>query len=85
MKKRFWLNLFLVCVGVVVGTLAAELCADISFLSWMTYGLHFGMTTPLVLDLHVTSLTLGISVNLNIAVILFIILSLVLGRLIAKK
>lgn len=85
MRKSFWLNLFLVCVGVVVGTLAASLTSDIPALSWLSYGLDFGMTSPLVLDLHVLKVTFGIGLNLSISVIIFIILSLLLGRLIAKK
>ncbi len=85
MKKHFWLNLFLVCVGVVVGTLAAELCAGIPLLSWMAYGMNFGMAAPATFDLRVITLTLGVSLNLNISVIIFIILSVVLGNLIAKK
>ena len=83
--KQNLLNLFLVCVGVVVGTLAAELCADIPLLSWLSYGMKFGMATPATFDLRVITLTLGVSLNLNISVIIFIVLSVVLGNLIAKK
>lgn len=85
MKKHFWLNLFLICVGVVVGTLAASMCADIPMLSFLAYGMEFGMATPAVLDLQVISVTFGLTLNLNIAVILFIALALLLGNLIARK
>lgn len=85
MKKHIWLNLFLICVGVVVGTLAANLCEGIPVLSFLAYGMDFGMPAPATFDLQVMSVTFGISLNLNISVILFIILSLLLGNLIAKK
>ncbi|MBQ8747015.1 MAG: DUF4321 domain-containing protein [Clostridia bacterium] len=85
MKSKFWLNFFLVCVGIVVGTLAADLCADVPFLSWLGYGMNFGMAAPATFNLQVLSITLGLSLNLNISVIIFIILSLILGNLIAKK
>ena len=85
MKKNFWLNLFLICVGVFVGTLAANLCADIPFLSWMAYGMDFGMAAPATVNLQVISLTFGIALNLNISVIIFITLSVILGNLIARK
>ena len=85
MRKNFWLNLFLVCVGVVVGTLAARMCADIPLLSWLSYGMEFGMASPVTVDLHVVTFTLGIAMNLNISVILFIVLAVLLGNLIAKK
>ena len=85
MKKGFWLHLFLVCVGVVTGTLAASMCKNIPFLSWLAYGMKFGMATPATIDLQVISVTFGVTLNLSIAVILFIALAVVLGNLIARK
>lgn len=84
MKRNFFFNLFLVCVGVVVGTLAADMCAKIPLLSWLSYGMSFGIPQATV-NLHIIDITFGLSLNLNIAVILFIVLSVLLGRLIAKK
>lgn len=85
MRKNFWLNLFLICVGVVVGTLAANLCAGIPMLSWLAYGMDFGMAAPATVDLQVISFTFGVTLNLNISVIIFITLSVLLGNLIARK
>ena len=85
MRKGFWLNLFLVCVGVVTGTLAASLCKTIPALSWLAYGMKFGIATPATLDLQVIAITFGFTINLSIAVILFIVLAVVLGNLIARK
>ena len=85
MRKNFWLNLFLVCVGIVVGTLAANMCAGIPMLSWLAYGMEFGMAAPTSLNLQVITITFGITLNLSIAVILFIVLAVLLGNLIARK
>ena len=85
MKGRFWLNLFLVCVGVLTGTLATEMCADVPGLSWLAYSMNFGLAAPATLDLHVISLTFGLTVNLSIAVILFIVLAVLLGNLLSRK
>lgn len=85
MKKGVWLNLFLVCVGVVLGTLTAKMCAEVPLLSWLAYGMDFGTAAPVTLDLQVITVTFGITLNLNIAVILFIALSILLGNLIARK
>lgn len=85
MRKNFWLNLFLVCVGIVVGTLAANMCADIPLLSWLAYGMEFGMAAPTTLNLQVITVTFGITLNLSISVILFIVLAVLLGNLIARK
>lgn len=43
------------------------------------------MKSPLVLDLNVLELTLGLSVRITIATIIFTILSLLLGKLIIRK
>ena len=85
MRKDFWLNLFLICVGVVVGTLAADLFSEIPFLSFLSYGMDFGMPAPATFDLKVLTVTFGISLELNVSVILFITLALVLGNLVRKK
>ena len=85
MKKGFWLNFFLICVGIVTGSMVAEMTSGIPALSWLLYGLDFGMKSPLVLDLNVLELTLGLSVRITIATIIFTILSLLLGKLIIRK
>ena len=85
MKKGFWLNFFLICVGIVTGSMVAEMTSGIPALPWLSYGLDFGMKSPLVLDLNVLELTLGLSVRITIATIIFTILSLLLGKLIIRK
>lgn len=84
MTKRKFLNLFLVLIGIVVGTFVGSLCKDVSFLSWLAYGINFGMASPLVLDLGVMQLTFAVSIDLTLAVVIFIVLSLIIGRAIAK-
>ncbi|MBE6626631.1 MAG: DUF4321 domain-containing protein [Ruminococcaceae bacterium] len=85
MRKHFWLNFFLICVGIVIGSMVADLTAGVSGLSWLSYGLDFGLTSPFVLDMSVFHLTLGISVKITISSVIFVAISLVLGRLIVKK
>jgi hypothetical protein len=84
MKGSFWLNLFLILVGIVIGTMLAEMTKGISWLSWLSYGLEFGTESPLEVNLHVLKLTLGISVRITVSTVLFIALSLLLGRLITS-
>ncbi len=84
MAKSKLYNTFLVLVGIVVGTFVGSLCKGISALSWMAFGIDFGMKSPLTLDLGIMQLTFAISVNLTLAVVIFIILSLIIGRAIAK-
>ena len=77
--KRSLYCLFLVCAGIVIGTLVAALTKDVAALSWLAYGLDFGLTSPFVLDLAVMKLTFGLSLTLNISVVIFVILSLAIG------
>ena len=85
MRRSFWLHFFLVCAGIVVGSMAAELTAGIPVLGWLSYGLNFGMQSPVVLDLHVLQLTFGATDNITVSHIVFVALSIVLGRLIARE
>ncbi len=85
MKHNFWLNLFLVCIGIVTGSMVAEMTVGIPALSWLAYGLNFGLTNPVVLDMNVFTLTFGISFRITIATVIFVALSLLLGRMIARK
>ena len=83
-KTRFWLNLFLVCAGVVIGALVAEITAGVPFLSWLSFGLDFGTRAPFVLDLNIITLTFGITLNITVSSVIFISLSLILGHMIVK-
>ena len=85
MRTSFWLNLFLICVGVVTGSMVNEITAGIPWLSWLSYGLSFGTQAPVNLNLGILTLTFGINIDLTISAIIFIALALVLGKLIVKK
>ena len=84
MRRGFWLNFFLICVGIVVGSMAAEITSGIPVLGWLSYGLDFGTQSPIVLDLHVLQLTIGATVKITVSHIVFVALSIILGRLIAR-
>ncbi len=77
-------NLFLVLVGIVLGSFVAYICKDITFLSWLSFGITFGLEAPLCLNLGIMSLTFGISIDLTLSTVIFIILSLLIGRAMAR-
>ncbi len=85
MKKHFWLNFFLILAGIVIGAAAVELTAGIPALAWLAFGLDFGTASPFTLNLTVLSLTFGLSVRIPVSTIIFVALSLLLGKLIVKK
>lgn len=77
--KRTIAFLFFLLAGIVLGTVAAKLCADVSFLSWLAYTMSVGLDTasPLVLDLIVFKLAFGFTLTVNPAQILCVIIALI--------
>ncbi|MBR6682396.1 MAG: DUF4321 domain-containing protein [Clostridia bacterium] len=85
MMKFIKYTAFPVLCGIVLGMLVAALTKDVSYLSWLSFGLNIGMTSPLVLDLSIIGITLGITVNINVAVIVFIIISLLVSKRLYRR
>ena len=85
MRAKSIYSMFLVLIGIVVGTLVAKVTASVSALGWLSYALTFGLESPVVLDLSVIRLTFGLSVDLSIAVILCVVVSLVVGNYFYKS
>ncbi|MCI8387844.1 MAG: DUF4321 domain-containing protein [Clostridiales bacterium] len=77
-------NAFLVLVGIVIGSFVGHICKGVAFLSWLAFGIDFGLESPLVLNLGVMQLTFGISITLTLATVIFVILSLLIGRALAR-
>ena len=79
-KNSPWaLLLFMLC-GLVLGGFIGMLTRDISWLSWLSYGQSFGLSSPLVLDLGVMVLTFGITINITMASIVGILLAIIIYR-----
>lgn len=85
MRARSVFSFFLVLIGIVIGTLLASVTATVPALGWLSYALSFGLESPVVLNLSVVRLTFGLSVDLSIAVILCVVVSLVVGNYFYKR
>ncbi len=72
--------LFFLLAGIVLGTVAAKLCADVPFLSWLAYSMSVGLDTasPLVLDLIVFRLAFGFTLTVDPAQIICVIVALII-------
>ncbi len=77
-SKNFIL-FFLIFSGIVIGSLIGELASDVPALSWLNFGLRFGLDAPVSLSLGVVAITLGFSINLTVSCIIFVLLSLFIG------
>lgn len=85
MKAKFWLNLFLILAGTVIGNMLSQVAAKVSYLSWLAYGLDFGTSSPVAVELGIVDFTFGISFSLSVATIICIALCLIVGKFLVRK
>ena len=78
--KKGWICILFILAGLVVGGLIGQLTADVDFLWWLSYGQEFGMENPLILDLSIFKITFGLTININIASIIGVLISLLIYR-----
>ena len=74
-EKNIWILILFILCGIVVGGLLGELASNVSFLSWLSYGEEFGLSTPLELDFNVIKVTFALMFKINIASIIGIVLA----------
>lgn len=72
--------LLFILAGVVIGGFIGEYLGGIPYLSWLRFGDTFGMASPLILDLGIISLTFGLSVTINIAGLLGVVIAIIIFR-----
>ena len=80
-KKNGWVLFLLLLVGIVLGSFIGYLCRDVSFLSWLNYGIKFGFESPFVCDLGVLQLTFGLSLDINVASIFGVLIAILVYKL----
>ena len=68
--KNGWALFLLVLAGVVLGSFIGHLASGVSALSWLDYGMNFGLSNPIKFDIGVMVLTLESSL-LRLFIILF--------------
>ena len=78
-KGTLVLIIFILC-GIVIGGLIGQLTSGISWLSWLSYGMDFGLVDPIILDLGVVQLTLGLLFKINVSSIIGIAIAIFIYR-----
>lgn len=79
-RKNNWILIVILLCGIVLGGYLGTLASHVSFLSWLSYGNTFGLTSPIVLDLGILVLTFGLTIKINIASIIGLIISIIVYR-----
>ena len=75
-EKNMWILLLFICAGLVIGGLLGQVGAQVDWLSWLSYGQSFGISEPFTIDLQVIKITLGFIININVASIIGLAISL---------
>ena len=81
-RKNNWILLVILLCGIVLGGYLGTLAADVGALRWLAYGKTFGLTSPVVLDLGILVFTFGLTITINIASIIVLIIGIIVYRLI---
>lgn len=78
MKKWNWTLIILILIGFVIGNFIGTYFTG----TWLDFGRTFGLTSPVTLDLGFIILTFGMTIHINIASVLGMLLSLAVYRFI---
>lgn len=71
--KNAWALFLLILAGLVIGGFIGQYLGGSPNLAWLNYGQPFGLSSPLVLELGILNLTLGLTLKINIAGIIGIV------------
>jgi len=78
--KNSWVCVLFILAGLVIGGLLGQLAQSVDFLWWLSYGQEFGLSSPLVLDINVLKITFGLTVKINVASIIGMIIAIIIYR-----
>ena len=81
-RKNNWVLVIILLCGIVLGGYIGTLASNVGFLSWLSYGNTFGLTSPVVLDLGIIVFTFGLTITINIASIVGLIIGIIVYRFI---
>lgn len=77
-RKNNWILVVILLCGIVLGGYLGMLASNVKALSWLSYGNVFGLTSPIVLDLGILVLTFGLTIHINIASIIGLIIGILI-------
>ena len=80
MSKNGWILALFLLGGIVIGGFLGNLAQSVPYLEWLSFGYSFGMEQPFVLDLNILRLTFGVSIQINIASILGVVIAMLIYR-----
>lgn len=79
--KNSWALLLLILAGIVLGGFIGMLTEGVSALSWLGYGMTFGLDQPIILNLGILVITFGLTIKISIASIVGMIIAIIIYRI----
>ncbi len=80
MSKNGWIFVLFLLGGIVIGGLLGTLAQNIPYLDWLSFGYSFGTEQPFVLNLQLLKLQMGLSIHINVASILGVVIAMLIYR-----
>ena len=77
--KLSFLQVLVLLIGAVLGSLISKMAAGVAGMGWLTFGQSFGLSTT-TLDLGILTLTVGFTMSISVATILGLILAIIVCR-----
>ncbi len=78
--KNHWALFLLLLAGIVLGGFIGAVTANVPMLNWLSYGQSFGLTNPIVFDIGIMVITFGLTIKINLASIIGVIIAIVIYR-----
>lgn len=80
--RRALIVMLIILFGGAIGGVLADLARGSEYFDWLSYGRSFGISTdnPFILNLGIIDIKLGFMLNLTVAAIVCIIISIVISR-----
>jgi hypothetical protein len=79
-REPWWLLVVIVIAGAMLGSVFADAVGQSTYLAPLGRSLAFGIDPPITLDLHVLTVTFGLTLRLNLAMVAGIIAAVFLFR-----
>ncbi len=78
-KKVSWVQVLVVLVGALLGSMIAGATKGVVFLAWLSFGTSFALA-PTTLDLGVLHLTFGFGIDVCIGMLIGLIVAMLVAR-----
>ena len=81
-RNPWWILPVILVAGSMLGSVLADSVGQFTYLSWLGRSVSIGLTSPVTIDLHVLTLTLGFILRLNLAIVLGILVAAYVFRMV---